>query len=423
MEVLDETIQRIKQAGFSHIKVEFEADLGRCNDYDSCDYCGGNGRSNCDSCEGEGFLDTGETTRVSGDTVYSECDDCYGEGTQNCYECDGEGNVNSGFSNEDDCAEYMISHVGPEVASHLTYSKFYEDGSVDSEFTFTIPVEYAKDVIAWSNAFKALGDECGQLDISGAGLHIAVIPSESNGYYPVNRNTLNYDGVMNFTNQVTKLLPALFFLASADRHSRPLGYRMPQIAEEKYSAVSHHDSSCFEFRVFETCYDRPEAFFDYLETIANCLKFYADPTLTVESIGQTFGFEEHGYLLSRFYSTPEQLRILNATVKHLKPKAKSFKKLKEERGIDFTIKSLQDTQKERVSRIKKEYYEYKKRWLSMFHSDLTEQEMVLFERYRNDGRDEEESRRLARNITRLENIDSFVRNNLSTTHRQSRIRV
>lgn len=405
------SINTIKNAGFSHIKVELEGNLGRNDDDIECDHCCGGGNEDCDMCAGEGFVDTGSRTRLSDETVFEECGDCYGEGYLECGDCSGSGYCGS-YRSEDECESFMRDYVGPEINNRLTYGNFYEDGSVDSEFTFTLPIEHVADIIEWQKAFIALSDDLGgHLDVDGAGLHIALLPKESRGGYPICEDTLPADKVDNFSTQITKLMPALFFLASANAMSRNLGYRLPQVSSEKYSAISHHRYSCLEYRVFETCYDKPEKFYDYLETIANTLKFYTDPTLTVESLGKVFGFSLYGRNLSRFYETPDQLRILNSTIKHLKPKNKSYKKLKEERNMQLTIKELEKRRAKRVKELRKEYEVYKERQSARITP--SEQESLI-RSYMRDGHTLNEARRLSSNI--VESFSEFLSRNLTPSH-------
>lgn len=378
---LKDAVKRIKEAGFSYIKVELEGDIGRDGERE-CDNCYGEGSEDCSYCGGEGFVDSGRSTLLSGESVLEECSECYGDGRVNCDNCDGQGNCGS-YMDESTCEEFMKSCVPSEVLGRLVYGSFYEDGSVDSEFTFTVKVEDVEDVIHWIEAFKALAEECSDssgIDVSGAGMHIAVLPTESNGVYPVRNYAMPRAKVRNFTSEITKLMPALFFLASADHHSRDLGYRRPRVGEDKYNAVSTQDDTCYEFRVFETCYDKPEAFFDYVQTIANCLKFHADPTLKVKALGKQFGFND-GDIVARFFETPEQLRILNATVKHIKPTDKTLKKLKQERGIHYTMKSLTIKEKKERARLHADYLEYARKQREIFNTPLTEDQQAKIDWY------------------------------------------
>lgn len=403
---LKEAIEQIKKAGFSHIKVELEGDIGRDGEQE-CSDCYGEGREDCDNCSGEGYVETGQYTRISDEPVREECDDCYGDGRIDCSECGGSGEMGN-FMEEDTCEEYMKSHVPSDVLDRLTYGRFYEDGSVDSEFTFTVPIEAIEDVPVWMKAFIALSDECGgRLDVRGAGLHVGLIPTASNGVYP-SRARLDSDGIANFKSEMTKLLPALFFVASAGHQSRDLGYRHASIGEDKYHAISTHDDTSLEYRVFETCYDKPEAFYDYVKVIANSLKFYADPTLKVKTLGKQFGFND-GDNVARFYNTPEQLRILNATIKHLKPRDKTYKKLKEERGVRFTISSLTQREKARMSEIRNDYREYRRHWLAKNGAPLTERQEMDVNRLVTDGYPRSEAVDLVRgNQGTLMSLTQFI---------------
>lgn len=363
---LQDAIERIKNAGFDHIKVELEGQIGRDGEAD-CRDCGGAGNLTCESCDGAGVVAnpqyTGAIILDTGDHEEEiECATCWGDGETSCDECGGRGTAGD-FYEESTCEEFMRNYVPREVRDRLVYGQFYDDGSVDSEFTFTVHIDHIKDVMNWIEAFKALAKECGSgdgIDVRGAGMHISVIPDYMSGEYPCDDGRLNRDGVRNFTQQVTKLLPALFFLASADHRSRATNYRHVEITEDKYGAISTHDDSCFEFRIFETCYEQPEAFFDYIEVIANCLRYYADPTASAKTLGKKFCFNEHGEGVSRFFETCDQLRVLNAQIKELKPRNKTYKRLKQERGVNHTIKSLTLEDKKKAAQLRVEWYEHKK---------------------------------------------------------------
>lgn len=426
---LKDAVERIKNAGFDHIKVELEGDIGRDGDKD-CGDCYGEGRLDCGDCDGEGCIDTGEVVGVNRQIVYEECSSCYGDGRYDCGNCDGRGS-SCDFREEDDCHQYMKDYVPSEVAQRLVYSRFYEDGSVDSEFTFTIHVDHIEDVKHWINAFKSLSEDCGNndIDVSGAGLHISVLPKHAGGSYPCEREGLNTNGINNFTENMNKLMPALFFLASADYRSRAIQYRYPRVSYDKNDcptsavAVCTHGNSCIEFRVFETCYDKPEAFGDYIQVIANTLKFYSDPTLTVASLGQEFGFS-YGDHTARFFDTPQQLRILNATVKHIKPVDKSFKKLKAERGVNYTIKSLNLQEKKKVVQIKADYIEYKKNYEEVMSKPATDEQLLKIRHYMQNGVSREEAEREVRgNQGRLSTLSDFIRQNMKRVRYETSVAV
>jgi hypothetical protein len=191
-------------------------------------------------------------------------------------------------------------------------------------------------------------------------MHIAILPEEAEGTYPC-RVRLPSSKVQNFKTEVGKLLPALYFLGASGHRTRSMSYRNPKIEDDKYSAICTHNGTAFEYRVFETCYDRPEAIYDFVQVIANTLKFYDDPTLKVKALGKKFGFHKTTSV-AKYYDTPEQLRILNATVKYLKPEDKSFKALKAERGLYYSVKSLSIKEKQKIGQLRQDYQEYKKHY-------------------------------------------------------------
>lgn len=414
-QVIKEAIQQIKDAGFSHIKVELEGDLGRDGERD-CETCFGEGGYECDNCNGSGQVVDYDANRLElgldeDDEVYKDCEYCFGDGRVECDDCSGEG-THSHYIDEEDCEQIMRDYVSRETLDRLVYGNFYEDGSVDSEFTFTVAIEDSEDIIEWINAFKHLAErasEDGHIDVTGAGMHITLLQS---GDYDA-QSSLNRAGMRNFESEVTKLLPALFFVASSGHQSRDLQYRYPRISgNDKYSAIYTHGDTCLEYRLFETCYDRPEAIWDFIQAIAQTLKFYTNPELKVKAIGKRFGFTD-GDNLARFYNTPEQLRILNSTIKEVKPKDKSFKKLKEERGVRYTIKSLTNQEKIRLAQLRQDYREYVKRAEEVMRRPLTESEQQRVDwLMTEDGLSRDDAiTHIRGRRSRIEDFQTFVENN------------
>lgn len=430
MNATDEAVARIKAAGFSHIKVELEGDLGRDGEHE-CTDCWGDGRQDCSSCDGEGAVMEYETIGQGSREVWEECSDCDGDGRVDCSECDGTGEHGNSES-ERSCEDFMIEHVSQEARDALTFPHldvrrdnpdsyyynghqhmgFYEDGSVDSEFTFTVPIEKYAVITEWIDAFNALGRHLGndEIDVHGSGMHVSLLQE---GNYPSERQ-LDEAGIENFKSEVGKLLPALFFLASADSHSRDLGYRTPRVSSrDKYSAIFTHYNTCLEFRVFETCYKRPEAIFEYIQVMANTLKYYADPSLKAKSLGKKFSFAEGDGSVARFFNSTEQLRILNAQIKELKPADKTIKKLKADRGVHYTIKGLQQKEKVILARLRSDYIEYKKHYdqqlvapLSPYQKSDADQ-LVLHNNMNYD-----EAILAVKNIGKLQTLREFLSENL-----------
>lgn len=354
---LERAIERIKKAGFSHIKVEMEADLGREDADYECSDCYGEGYDDCYECEGRGIV---SGTRPNNTDVEVECDECNGEGRVECNYCNGSGRAsNEEHYDEDYCHNFLLENVSEEARKHLTYGKFYYDGSVDSEFTFTIPIEHSADLPQWIEAFNKLGnDEIGNgVDTGGAGLHVSVIPEYSKGDYPIHSNNYQFPSrnIENFKTEVQKLLPALFFLASANKVSRSFEYRAPRISDsDKYSAIFTHSDTTLEYRLFETCYNEPEKIFEYIEVIANTLEFYTDPTKKVEMLGKQFDFGGRGTGVNRFYNTPEKINILRYQLKYLRPEGVKLAQLFKERGV-HTITELRKTHSKQTSELRKKY--------------------------------------------------------------------
>lgn len=349
-----DAVEAIKAANFTHIKVEIEGTIGREGER-PCEDCDG-GSNECDYCDGEGAIDTGDTVGVNNQAVFEECSPCYGEGMHNCDECDGTELVERETETQE-CENIMLRYMKAETKEALTYGNFYDDGSVDSEYTFTLPVEHVEKVPDVIEAFKKMAKDVngtGNIDVHGAGLHISVL---TEGKYP-SRNQLDEVGMLNFRKEVHKLLPAMFFMASSGRQSRSLEYRIPRISKsEKYSAIFTHNNTCIEYRLFETCYDNTDVFFDYLQVIAKTLEFYVEPKKRVQALDKKFVFCA-GDNVSRFFDTPEQLRILNGQISEIKPADKSYLRLKRERGIHFNISELQKRKSKKLNSLKKDYKKY-----------------------------------------------------------------
>lgn len=379
---LSEAISLIKQAGFGYVKVEMEGHIGRRAA--KCDDCSGNGRGECKDC-----LGLGVTTKKP----IKECAVCRGDGYSKCKLCDGDGRIN--YGDEYPCQRFILDYVSNKVygkpldklpsykdgqalfknlGSRLVFGRFYWDGSVDSEYTFTIPVEYIEDLPYYLEAFREFSKVGGnRLDITGAGMHTSVLPTSSKGKYPCDVR-LDPAGMENFKKEMTKLLPALFFVAAAGPNTRSLSPRRPQISNEKYSAICTHNNTSLEYRVFDTCYDHPERILDFVQVIANSLKFYMDPSLKVKTLGRNYGFSDTRQL-STFFKSAEELRILAHQIRYLKPTDKSFVKMKSERGTAKSIKQLMLIERTRIGQLRVEYQQYKKHYEESLKRPLSPTEL------------------------------------------------
>jgi hypothetical protein len=316
-----------KSLGFSHIKVELEARLGRGQNRDErCVDCHADGWLRCGACNHSGF------TVI--DNVPMECGECNGDGSTECRRCNGRGFLRGGYS-DSWCRDFIIKHISRETADLIVYSEFYWDGSVDSEFTFTIPMLAAHRVIEVIEAFNKLAEKIGNgLSIDNAGLHIGVLPS---GTYPCSKGLLNSTFMENFRRETAKLLPALYFLGTHTNMTRDLGFRRPFVSSiEKYSAIYTHGDTAIEYRLFDPCFDKPTAFFDKVEIIAATLKYYSTKKVkaSYEKFNM-FSLQE----LSSLYGTMENYDALLKTVKEVKP-SKTFTALKNERKFKITKSKL-----------------------------------------------------------------------------------
>lgn len=311
--------------GVTAIKVELEAQLGRNSVRGD----------NCGACDG-----TGDTFDEDEDE-YISCTACGGGGRVAV----GSDGVRHNWSSEDYCKTWLDSNVSPEARSALIFGKFYRDGSVDSEYTFTMPIDHPEYCVEYIRAWKKMADTIGNGNITtGAGMHIAIL-NDARGRYPEG-NGLSHRHLLNFKYCMDKLMPALFFLGSPDHKSRPLQFRMPEVGvSAKYSAISAH-MRVFEYRVFETCYDKPEAFYDMFCTIANSLKFYTSERVELpffNKIGK-LGVKD-GTGLDRFYYTSKHLEALELGIEELRPSYKTFEQLKKERGFKLTKQVLVSQEK------------------------------------------------------------------------------
>lgn len=359
---IKKSIQQIKDAGFTHIKVELEGELQR--GYDEYQYI------DCANCEGTGYVHT--------------TDDACNDYKNECAECDGEGSIldeeSHNWGDEDECESFILNQLSSEARSGLDYTRFYNDGSVDSEMTFTTKIDNLNHCIEMINAFKALSDEVGQgLDVNGAGMHISLLTQAD---YPVRSGYLNDTNLDNFTREVTKLLPALYVASASGDFTRTLECRGPQISdEEKYSAIYTHGRTCLEYRIFETCYQRPEAFYEFIGTIAKTLEFYKDPTKTVETLGQVFPiYGERG--LKGYTDTEPQIRILQKTLKHVIPEGYTLKKVTEDRGISLSLTTAKVKHSSRVRALKKAYKAYAEQYTKDTERGPSPYETVLMVEYR-----------------------------------------
>lgn len=396
----------------------------------TCDGGYDGGDFTCSDCDGEGqnlryewrqwrtqrdnARDTGTEFSEPEPVQYDECEHCSGsgsvdycpdceEGSNTCDECDGtyrwrpdgysEDNEDTSdtpnWNKESVCHSFIMkklkelnlaefregdwrnTHAGYSTQWHpvapLKYAEFYRDGSVDSEFTFTLSIEDPRSVLLLPKVidiWKQLGDAIGQgINVARAGMHTAILQTPD-CTYPVIHSPAQQRMFDNFQKSMNLFLPALFFLGSGNDRSRELGFRKPQVSSrEKYSAV-YYRGQALEYRLFNTCYDNPDTILDNLVVIANTLKYwgpeYRPSGLSKIANGIKFG-NENDDSLERFYCTAQHIDLLNAGLKKLKPAYYTIKEVKKQRAFRRTKRTVKHIFTERAKQATQEYTDYENR--------------------------------------------------------------
>lgn len=395
MKGLQTSIATIKKAGFSHIKVELEANLNRGgthNDQEECGAC--KGRCVVDTLDGHG--------RKSG---IEECTACGGIGVigdSRTYD----------FYQDEDCQAFIMKYVSKEANKAINFKRFYRDGSVDSELTFTLPIdnpEYIIEVInAWNKFVQVNGN--GQ-DVQGAGMHICVLQSS---IYPP-RKHLKEPNLSNFKSEVTKLLPALYVAGTSGNFTRGLRFRGAFISPQKrpYPAIHTVSDTCLEYRLFETCYERPETIYEYIGVIARTLEYYIDPSKKVISLGKEFPIYDKHHL-SGFIGSAEQVEILKKQFRHVRPAGMTDKEFLGKREIELKVTKLREAERDKLKKIKVAYAERVKSYKQEKEKPLDEYEQDNVEYWKRErpGMDEDWYFARVRSLTPLETEQTYLRNNL-----------
>lgn len=392
-----EAVKLMRKSEFraTAIKVELEAELRRGDDESSCSVCDGQSTYPCLECSGVW------STYYCNDDCSSDCSDhncdyCE-EGIQTCDNCDGQSTEYGikacyelimeklqQYGLSEYIAERTISNHKDDYISHwlpkgaLSYIEFYNDGSVDSELTFTLKLNKIKNIFLLPKiiqAFKDLGDEVGNgIDIEGAGMHMALL-HDSDGIYRPHQECSRVNGERhnNFTKSMTLLLPALYFLSSTSNQTRGLEYRIPRVSRSlpaneygwgtenpKYSAVAYRGNS-LEFRIFDTCYDNPEQALDNVVVMSRCLRYWRTtykPSGLAKITSSTHFGSDQGRDLSRLYQTVHHIDLLNAGLRVLKPEYYHIKDIKQQRKFKTTKRTLDSNLKKQFKDAESRYKEY-----------------------------------------------------------------
>ena len=281
----------------------------------------------------------------------------------------------------DECHEYMMERLeelglsdGRNRRGALVYALTYNDGSVNTEFTFTLMLTKTKDIFLLPKIIEIWNDMCqeagGNVNVEGAGMHMAWL-SDPKGYYPGVITAASAKRFVYFQRAMTLMLPALYFLATHNETSRRLGQRFPIVkmsnaahGHDKFNAITYKGGA-LEFRVFDTCYDQPEAILDNVVVMSNAMKYwtnkYNDPGLSKIANNVPFGNDE-SRRLERFYVCVEHLDLLHAGLEKLKPDYLTIDELKTERNFTITRPSFINAEAEIAERARAEYAEYEERF-------------------------------------------------------------
>lgn len=289
---------------------------------------------------------------------------------------------------EDDFID--LSH-GVETEWHpkgaLAYAEFYNDGSVDSELTFTIKLDdpsniflVPKIVSIWSDFMHKVCETTGTLDIDGSGMHMALI-NDPDCKYPSGITPAHIKRFDNFNRSMTLLLPSLYFLGSTDETSRPLEYREPRITVYdgdrewsqrrmfKFSAITYNEGA-LEFRVFQPSYAYPEMILDNFVVMANAVRKYWRTKYRktgIEKITRNCRFgNDRNMSLERFYVTIEHIDLLNEGLKRLKPSYYTIRQLKDQRSFRVNKRSLKGA----INKVKRDAIQQYKEYEARFNWQL-----------------------------------------------------
>lgn len=397
MKGLQASVKAIKEAGFTHIKVELEAQLNR-RGYGTLYH----DTRDCDTCKGKGYLPVIDENKKH-------------VGNKECGTCNGEATIGHGtffFERDSDCQRFINTRISNEAKEAINFMRFYNDGSVDSEVTFTLPIDEPKYIIEVINAFKELAEKNGHgMDVAGAGMHIAVLPRP---LYPTSAR-LPADKIQNFRTEVAKLLPALYIACAADKTTRGLSFRRPQIsASMKYSAIYTRGDTMLEYRIFDTCYQRPETMYEYIGVIARTLEYYKDPTKKVTTLGETFPlYEERD--LKALIKFPEQVEVLKKQLRHVRPNGMTIKEFLEKRGIELKVTEVKKSEMENIKRLKTAYKEHVKAHQKLVSDPLDEyqEDNIQFWKEELPGRSEDWYwEKVTGRKKTVEDEKTYIRNNI-----------
>lgn len=383
-------VRELKKKGVTGIKLELEGTMQRRNisiQYDRCDDCSGNGSRDCTACSGLGWQVDSE-----GFETDDECETCESAGRHNCESCAGAGRTardgQVDWSSDGIAFRWFINKLAEKVGQSvrrsptsnqmsnpfpwLSFAKLYYDGSVDTEVTFTVRLDNEENIFLIPKvleAYKEMADAIGQgLDVRGAGMHTALIFDED-CFYP-SRGTWPFteEQTTNFQRSMIQLLPAFYFLATATKRSRFIGsYRPPRVGGSGKCTAIGYNGGAIEFRIFDTCYERPEATLDNIVVLKNAMQYmssrYKSPNIAKEVGRSSISFgNDDNQELSRLYITADQIGVLYAGLPKLMPEYYTIEQLCEQRSFKRKLGDAQEIEKQHREQAEMEYAEYEERF-------------------------------------------------------------
>lgn len=325
----------------------------------ACKTCGYRRFTVCEDCQGRGWrYRKGTTAMVSHRACKGigtvDCTEC-GDKDMTCPECKGRKQTacagsHINLSTDRDCQQLISDRCAAAgikewMDENVVFSRVYTDPSVDTEWTVTLKADDVVGVVEalpiMVEAFADLGKAIDmEFDVRGAGLHIAFLNSYG-AVYPTDDSVGEdvWQHFDNFKRSMPLLMPALFFLSSHNKRSRPIKFRRPEVVdgdshEEKWGAIRYYGGA-LEFRTFETCYDKPMAILDNLLVMSKCVKRYWKPSFVRTGLARKYngvGFGcEGSRLLSRLYPNKKTEDLMMAGLKLIKPDYRTLDGLLAER--------------------------------------------------------------------------------------------
>ena len=382
-------VRELKEKGVTGIKLELEGTMQRRSvsiQYERCSDCDGNGSRECADCNGLGWQVDSEGFEND------ECTTCESRGAYNCTTCAGNGRTardgQVDWSSDSIAFQWFVDRLATRLGQEkrrtptqnydtdifpwLSFAKLYYDGSVDTEVTFTVRLDNEENIFLIPEVlevYKEMAETIGRgLDVRGAGMHTALIFDEDCRY--PNTSSFPYTETQkdNFQRSISQLLPAFYFLATATQRSRAIGsYRPPVVGGSGKQTAIGYNGGAIEFRIFDTCYERPEATLDNIVVLKNVMQYmssrYKNPNIAKE-IGKSsinFGNDDN-QMLSRLYVTADQIGVLYAGLPKLMPEYYTVEELCEQRSFKRTLGDAETVAREQREQAEMEYAEYEERF-------------------------------------------------------------